>query len=145
MFFFILRRPPGLSRTDPLLPYTPLFRSPKPVPRSRTGRREAVPHDHRCRLTTKDFNILQAMLEERRERDDPLVPLLREKLATAIVLPPQAVPADVVTLYSRVRYSRSEEHTSELQSLMRISYAVFCMKKKTRLHSYRMCTSTILI
>src|SRR3546814_12802127 len=45
------------------------------------------------------------MLEERRERDDPLVPLLREKLATAIVLPPQAVPADVVTLYSRVRYS----------------------------------------
>src|SRR3546814_2088554 len=105
MFFFILRRPPGLSRTDPLLPYTPLFRSPKPVPRSRTGRREAVPHDHRCRLTTKDFNILQAMLEERRERDDPLVPLLREKLATAIVLPPQAVPADVVTLYSRVRYS----------------------------------------
>src|SRR3546814_9784519 len=30
--------------------------------------------------------------------------------------------------------ARSEEHTSELQSLMRISYAVFCLKKKTRLH-----------
>src|SRR3546814_9701070 len=45
------------------------------------------------------------MLEERRERDDPLVPLLREKLAMATVLPPQAVPADLVTLYSRVRYS----------------------------------------
>src|SRR3546814_1330473 len=32
---------------------------------------------------------------------------------------------------------RSEEHTSELQSLMRISYAVFCLKKKTILHRYR--------
>src|SRR3546814_14780355 len=32
-------------------------------------------------------------------------------------------------------YSRSEEHTSELQSLMRISYAVFCLKKKLGLHS----------
>src|SRR3546814_10098969 len=33
------------------------------------------------------------------------------------------------------RYSRSEEHTSELQSLMRISYAVFCLKKKTNNHN----------
>src|SRR3546814_2071668 len=32
--------------------------------------------------------------------------------------------------YLQLRYSRSEEHTSELQSLMRISYAVFCLKKK---------------
>src|SRR3546814_1812915 len=34
------------------------------------------------------------------------------------------------------RQGRSEEHTSELQSLMRISYAVFCLKKKTQLHHY---------
>src|SRR3546814_8587937 len=34
--------------------------------------------------------------------------------------------------YGRYRTSRSEEHTSELQSLMRISYAVFCLKKKKR-------------
>src|SRR3546814_10783289 len=33
--------------------------------------------------------------------------------------------------FSRLKLSRSEEHTSELQSLMRISYAVFCLKKKT--------------
>src|SRR3546814_3318312 len=33
--------------------------------------------------------------------------------------------------------SRSEEHTSELQSLMRISYAVFCLKKKTKFHLLR--------
>src|SRR3546814_8639950 len=35
-------------------------------------------------------------------------------------------------LYDRPAHNRSEEHTSELQSLMRISYAVFCLKKKTR-------------
>src|SRR3546814_6353748 len=33
-------------------------------------------------------------------------------------------------------FGRSEEHTSELQSLMRISYAVFCLKKKTQTHTY---------
>src|SRR3546814_4421397 len=36
---------------------------------------------------------------------------------------------------SRAALSRSEEHTSELQSLMRISYAVFCLKKKTKHHN----------
>src|SRR3546814_2679183 len=39
---------------------------------------------------------------------------------------------------------RSEEHTSELQSLMRISYAVFCLKKKKK-HSYTICHHTTLI
>src|SRR3546814_3621257 len=44
---------------------------------------------------------------------------------------PQPVPADfIVPLGSH--YRRSEEHTSELQSLMRISYAVFCLKKKKK-------------
>src|SRR3546814_1435850 len=38
-------------------------------------------------------------------------------------------------LLGPVHYRRSEEHTSELQSLMRISYAVFCLKKKTHYHS----------
>src|SRR3546814_7630648 len=38
---------------------------------------------------------------------------------------------------------RSEEHTSELQSLMRISYAVFCLKKKTQKNKYRLCNASI--
>lgn len=63
-----------------------------------------MPRDITCRLITKDFHILQAMLAERSERDDPLVPLLREKLATAKLLLPHEVSPDVVTLYSRVRY-----------------------------------------
>src|SRR3546814_3279144 len=41
-------------------------------------------------------------------------------------------PSGLTSLRSRVGLGRSEEHTSELQSLMRISYAVFCLKKKTK-------------
>src|SRR3546814_6194439 len=41
--------------------------------------------------------------------------------------------AKLVSTTGYRRYSRSEEHTSELQSLMRISYAVFCLKKKKRM------------
>src|SRR3546814_1184967 len=40
------------------------------------------------------------------------------------------VGAQAVVLVQRIELARSEEHTSELQSLMRISYAVFCLKKK---------------
>src|SRR3546814_1546210 len=43
-------------------------------------------------------------------------------------------PATQMALDLRRGYDRSEEHTSELQSLMRISYAVFCLKKKTNQH-----------
>src|SRR3546814_5800400 len=41
-----------------------------------------------------------------------------------------AIPAAALCLIGAIRAPRSEEHTSELQSLMRISYAVFCLKKK---------------
>src|SRR3546814_5961746 len=53
--------------------------------------------------------------------------------AAAARLHPFAGPAAprIMTDRARARLDRSEEHTSELQSLMRISYAVFCLKKKT--------------
>jgi regulator of nucleoside diphosphate kinase len=57
-----------------------------------------------CQLVTRDFHILQSMLAERHGRNDPLEPLLREKLTAAKILLPHEVPPDVVTLYSRVRY-----------------------------------------
>src|SRR3546814_13307098 len=44
------------------------------------------------------------------------------------------VTSEVMTSGLAPGYSRSEEHTSELQSLMRISYAVFCLKKKKKRH-----------
>src|SRR3546814_9581853 len=55
--------------------------------------------------------------------------------------------ADAARQYSNVVNGRSEEHTSELQSLMRISYAVFCLKKKTtnNYYNYNHTTTTIKI
>src|SRR3546814_1503364 len=52
------------------------------------------------------------------------------------------VRRSLVTIF-RV-FVRSEEHTSELQSLMRISYAVFCLKKKTKTKSYR-CKNAVTL
>src|SRR3546814_1000598 len=49
--------------------------------------------------------------------------------------------ADTV-IPARAKQDRSEEHTSELQSLMRISYAVFCLKKKTNLESTHITNTT---
>lgn len=63
-----------------------------------------MPASRPPRLTPKDFHILETMLKERSGSTDPLLPLLQRKLATAIIVPTQDMPRDVVTLYSRVRY-----------------------------------------
>src|SRR3546814_3599681 len=54
---------------------------------------------------------------------------------------PMAVAVALGERARRLR-TRSEEHTSELQSLMRISYAVFCLKKQTRTHTHQTSTKT---
>src|SRR3546814_3332542 len=101
LFFFLrIRRPPRSTRTDTLFPYTTLFRSGQG--RARPGLPVGKQGDH-CRM---------ALFDGRRQHDN----VARAALAS---LAPGASPQD-----------RSEEHTSELQSLMRISYAVFCLKKK---------------
>src|SRR3546814_3711309 len=100
----MIRRPPSATRTDTLLPYPALCRCEAPA-RRRAGSRPVgvgVGDDHD--------------------------------------VPPRADGRAASTLSQRVRREqtgmdskgRSEEHTSELQSLMRISYAVFCLKKKTK-------------
>src|SRR3546814_4019146 len=98
--FLMIRRPPRSTRTYTLFPYTTLFRSVPP--RSVFG-------------TQHQFLPVGDMGEARpdlRSVDDQFVALD----------PPARLDA------GKVR-PRSEEHTSELQSLMRISYAVFCLKK----------------
>src|SRR3546814_3091187 len=97
-FFLMIRRPPRSTRTDTLLPYTTLFRSPDrggagKIP---AGEIPAVADPPPCRRVSPCG------------RGDPS--------------PDRRGAAP----------SRSEEHTSELQSLMRNSYAVFCLKKKTQ-------------
>src|SRR3546814_10770796 len=105
VFFLMSRRPPRSTRTDTLFPYTTLFRSARGGRGDRgTGRR-----DRR-----------NAVLDSAGRRD----PRRADPQPDAVRLPdPQPQGA-------QSREDRSEEHTSELQSLMRISYAVFCLKKK---------------
>src|SRR3546814_9582080 len=99
----MIRRPPRSTRTDTLFPFTTLFRSAYPV--SRRARLLVADGDH-VEVGTK---LLQGAIDPKQ--------VLR-------ILGPRAVQTHLVDEV------RSEEHTSELQSLMRISYAVFCLKKK---------------
>src|SRR3546814_1890729 len=99
----MIRRPPRSTRTDTLFPYTTLFRSSDEL-----GFRQ--PSDDHLR---RHFPI--AAEQEPRHID----------FGTTFGLARDAI--DRVPSCK----ARSEEHTSELQSLMRISYAVFCLKKKT--------------
>src|SRR3546814_9852557 len=106
LFFFLrIRRPPRSTRTDTLFPYTTLCRSDFRSPRSHPALRH--PGDERARECPES---------RRRGRHWPL----RRRTGLR---------------HARLREGggdRSEEHTSELQSLMRKSYAVFCLKKKKR-------------
>src|SRR3546814_5558324 len=116
----MIRRPPRSTRTDTRFPYTTLFRS----------------HDDQRRAEQAEGGIarrieqavgrrivrFQEIAIGERDREQPAQPAEQEAEAHqrgALVI-------------------RSEEHTSELQSLMRISYAVFCLKKKKK----RINTST---
>src|SRR3546814_10215018 len=109
-FFLMIRRPPRSTRTDTLCPYTTLFRS------SGAGSSPQDPHPSPPRLSPARHHRPQrraGRLECRR-------------CGARRSRPP---PPHSVREVGR-RSLRSEEHTSELQSLMRISYAVFCLKKK---------------
>src|SRR3546814_15668648 len=112
MFFFLFLMfppPPESTRTDTLLPYTTLFRSPVDAGR-RAAWTKAWRDDYVAWTTTPDYggdlDLGACMREVNRRLGD----------------------GGIVTVDAG---NRSEEHTSELQSLMRISYAVFCLKKKT--------------
>src|SRR3546814_19248982 len=117
VFFLMIRRPPRSTRTDTLFPDTTLFRSFATL----------VANGYAVRITGQDsgrgtFSHRHAVLhDQKRERwdDGTYVPLQNVSDGQA----PFTVIDSVL---------RSEEHTSELQSLMRISYAVFCLKKKTK-------------
>src|SRR3546814_10526790 len=97
----MIRRPPRSTRTDTLFPYTTLVRSPNDV--------------------LLDTAKLSGILLER--EGDAVVAGFGVNLAHH----PEDVERPAISLAAA---GRSEEHTSELQSLMRISYAVFCLKKK---------------
>src|SRR3546814_221432 len=114
----MFRRPPRSTLTDTLFPYTTLFRSPaRPRPGTREGalrRGAASGHAGVC----GELNGVKRTGVTRRNSD--------ELSAVAKTRHPPGGRRPAETPQSRWR-GRSEEHTSELQSLMRISYAVFCL------------------
>src|SRR3546814_5755245 len=98
----MIRRPPRSTRTDTLFPYTTLFRS--------------TPRTSGCSWSSSRAGS---------RRSESSTRVLATSDSAEFRSPLAAELAD-----ERDAADRSEEHTSELQSLMRISYAVFCLKKK---------------
>src|SRR3546814_11307821 len=112
------RRPPRSTRTDTLFPYTTLFRSP-----ARRGLAGAPQPPH---ANHRNHPVLSTVMQE--TTIWIIVGLIGQALFSARFLLQWL--ASEKAKRSVVPKARSEEHTSELQSLMRISYAVFCLKKK---------------
>src|SRR3546814_9739871 len=102
----MIRRPPRFTRTYTLFPDTSLFRS-SAIDRS-AGKAQMLADDPARR----------GVIDERRDAAPQRFPRLGKII-------------DERRIELAAACKRSEEHTSELQSLMRISYAVFCLKKKT--------------
>src|SRR3546814_4662457 len=106
-FFLMIRRPPRSTRTDTLFPYTTLFRSSNSMT-------EKVAHRPPRRVDRR---------------------LAEHRLGKAAGIEPGAVRPGQMSREigdGSDHRRRSEEHTSELQSLMRISYAVFCLNTKNQ-------------
>src|SRR3546814_8356780 len=98
----MIRRPPRSTRTDTLFPYTTLFRS-------------------------LEFYLVDRERLPSGAPQPPISPATgRRDFGT------QVYGMKTLDAYDAMLDDRSEEHTSELQSLIRISYAVFCLKKKTK-------------
>src|SRR3546814_4638202 len=121
----MIRRPPRSTRTDTLFPYTTLFRS-----RGDSLIKQATLAHHRLGLlgVVPQVQILDPGIElvEAAQRPVPV-----QESAQQVEGGPDLVDMSLrFGAHEAVLILRSEEHTSELQSLMRISYAVFCLKKK---------------
>src|SRR3546814_5058784 len=117
VFLSMLRRPPRSTRTDTLFPYTTLFRSLlTDVSRERAEAGKAGIAKQLGRLVEKEKIDAQARdaALERIEPNDGVV----------------GMSTCGLVIEAATERERSEEHTSELQSLMRISYAVFFLQKK---------------
>src|SRR3546814_7402681 len=108
-FFLMIRRPPRSTRTDTLFPYTTLFRSDEAHERS------------------LNIDFLLGYLKQLLQRRRDLKVIVTSATIDTERFAAHFGGAPVVDVEGR---RRSEEHTSELQSLMRISYAVFCLKQK---------------
>src|SRR3546814_7009698 len=114
----MILRPPRPTRTDTLFPYTTLFRS---------RGSQYCSYDYQKKLQA--HGLRPSMSGKGNCYDNSAVETFFKSLKAELIWR-QKWP-------TRRQAERSEEHTSELQSLMRISYAVFCLKKKKNTRSRR--------
>src|SRR3546814_10325273 len=119
IFFLMIRRPPRSTRTYTLFPYTTLFRS---CAATNVGRASLFP------ARRSISGQVRRTIPKRAAHKSKILLQFRSPLGVNRCAGKQIAP-DFFGLLQLPRL-RSEEHTSELQSLMRISYAVFCLKKK---------------
>src|SRR3546814_11875653 len=119
-FFLMIRRPPRSTRTDTLFPDTTLFRSIQNLRKEKgfevTDRISVKLEDEEMVKNAVKNNLAYICAE-----------ILGDSLEWAL---PEHLNGDTIEIEDKDL--RSEEHTSELQSLMRISYDVFCLKKKNK-------------
>src|SRR3546814_4967732 len=130
-FFLMIRRPPRSTRTDTLFPYTTLFRS-------RHHRPPVADHPPR-----RESRARRPLRRRQIDAGEPAAALLRPRERAHLHRRPGHRAGDAAqparadghghSGHRAAAPLRSEEHTSELQSLMRISYAVFCLKKKKKI------------
>src|SRR3546814_10674710 len=119
----MVRRPPRSTRTDTLFPYTTLFRS------ERVGAHAVVDVD----VVEAAGLLLQQHFGRTGRRDSNV--FVAKDFGTARFVNADSLDHQARCSLKKLIVRRSEEHTSELQSLMRISYAVFCLKKKNNTNS----------
>src|SRR3546814_5509667 len=113
----MMRRPPRSTRTDTLFPYTTLFRSASVLVELYPGR--ALEPSQVMAI----INLVATSVPELGKSQITVVDQKGNLLSDQ---------QELTELSMAGKQFRSEEHTSELQSLMRISYAVFCLKKKKK-------------
>src|SRR3546814_3046056 len=123
----IIRRPPQSTRTDTLLPYTTLFRSS--VKQTAAGQKQVKSSGYgHGQANRRDLEDAKSGLSRNaRHVNDKQICRSADQCAAT------GQHSDIrqrhqIALRGLFKSQRSEEHTSELQSLMRISYAVFCLK-----------------
>src|SRR3546814_2175089 len=124
----MIRRPPRSTRTDTLFPYTTLVRSAGNQHARHAAQQRRGPRHSGISLSDGRALMLEGWPPP---IFDPAGPFAGSITTLAWVLLAMAAAVFAVVMAALwIALFRSEEHTSELQSLMRISYAVFCLKKK---------------
>src|SRR3546814_5170964 len=120
----MLRRPPRSTRPDTLVPYTTLFRSHGRDP---CGRPDCHEFRSVSYLRTR-FRCVRATARKHADLMTKRLPQDHSRIKRDVSLEARASGLNLHHMLDL----RSEEHTSELQSLMLTSYAVFCLKKKNK-------------